>query len=82
MTEKKTDLESFGALWRKESKNGRTYYSGTVEGRDDVKLLAFSNEHATEENGQPHVRLFIAPKDDTGDRKSTDQVQRDDPIPF
>lgn len=50
---------SIGALWRRTSKKGGTYYSGkiTVNGVTE-ELVGFDNEDATPENKQPSIKLY------------------------
>ena len=43
------------ALWKKDSKNGRTYYSGKL---GDGRLLLFKNEKKQDEK-QPDLILYI-----------------------
>lgn len=59
--EQMAELKKLCGAWRKESRNGGTYYSGKVE--RDITIPAgsyiniFKNEDATPENRQPQLKL-------------------------
>ena len=79
-----SDLKPAGALWRRKSRGGSIYYAGRLETEPDMKLLAFKNDHATDENKQPTIRLYLAPADDGQQPRPRDKDSADDlgTIPF
>ena len=56
-------------------------YAGKLEGEPDMKLLAFANTKATDENNQPHIRLYLAPAEDSQQQQTKDSTDYSD-IPF
>lgn len=50
---------SVGALWRKTSKSGTTYYSGNIQvgPEERMKVVAFINNKKTNEN-QPDIIIY------------------------
>lgn len=76
-----------GALWLKETKDGKKYFSGVIEDlRGDIRIAVFKNDRKEKEN-QPDYQIIIseerreqhAPADQTS--TATDEVNLDD-IPF
>ena len=53
-------LKEVGALWRKEDKNGKAYYNGTVtvDGKS-CKIMIFKNEYKDSDN-KPDLRIYLA----------------------
>lgn len=52
-----SELVELCALWKKQSKDGKTTY---LEGRlGNAVVVAFVNENANEENRQPFIKLNI-----------------------
>lgn len=64
------------ALWKKDSKNGRSYYTGKL---GNGRLLLFKNDKKTEEK-QPDLILYIV-AEEKRNGKEKPQAQRDD-VPF
>ncbi|MFH1621093.1 MAG: hypothetical protein ABIB04_03335 [Patescibacteria group bacterium] len=76
-----------GALWLKETKDGKKYFSGVIEDlRGDIRIAVFKNDRKEKEN-QPDYQIIVseerreqhAPADQTS--TATDEVNLDD-IPF
>lgn len=76
-----------GALWLKESKDGKKYFSGVLEDlRGEIRIAVFKNDRKEKEN-QPDYQIIVseerreqhAPADQTS--TATDEVNLDD-IPF
>lgn len=76
-----------GALWLKETKDGKKYFSGVLEDlRGEIRIAIFKNERKEKEN-QPDYQIIVseerreqhAPADQTS--TATDEVNLDD-IPF
>ncbi len=76
-----------GALWLKESKDGKKYFSGVLEDlRGEIRIAVFKNDRKEKEN-QPDYQIIVseerreqhAPTDQTS--TATDEVNLDD-IPF
>jgi uncharacterized protein (DUF736 family) len=76
-----------GALWLKESKDGKKYFSGVLEDlRGEIRIAVFKNDRKEKEN-QPDYQIIVseerreqhAPADQTS--SATDEVNLDD-IPF
>lgn len=65
--EKMAELKKLCGLWRKSSKNGRTYYGGKVD--RDITIPAgsyvnvFKIEDATEENRKPNLEILFSESD-------------------
>lgn len=51
-----SELVELGALWKKSSKDGKTYFEGRL---GNAVLVGFINEQANEENNQPAIRLSV-----------------------
>jgi uncharacterized protein (DUF736 family) len=76
-----------GALWLKETKDGKKYFSGVLEDlRGEIRIAIFKNDRKEKEN-QPDYQIIVseerreqhAPADQTS--TATDEVNLDD-IPF
>ena len=76
-----------GALWLKETKDGKKYFSGVLEDlRGEIRIAIFKNDRKEKEN-QPDYQIVVseerreqhAPADQTS--QATDEVNLDD-IPF
>ncbi len=76
-----------GALWLKETKDGKKYFSGVLEDlRGEIRIVIFKNDRKEKEN-QPDYQIIVseerreqhAPADQTS--TATDEVNLDD-IPF
>lgn len=76
-----------GALWLKETKDGKKYFSGVLEDlRGEIRIAIFKNDRKEKEN-QPDYQITVseerreqrAPADQTS--TATDEVNLDD-IPF
>jgi uncharacterized protein (DUF736 family) len=76
-----------GALWLKETKDGKKYFSGVLEDlRGEIRIAIFKNDRKEKEN-QPDYQIVVseerreqhAPADQTS--TATDEVNLDD-IPF
>ncbi len=76
-----------GALWLKETKDGKKYFSGVLEDmRGEIRIAVFKNDRKEKEN-QPDYQIIVseerreqhAPADQTS--QATDEVNLDD-IPF
>jgi uncharacterized protein (DUF736 family) len=76
-----------GALWLKETKDGKKYFSGVLEDmRGEIRIAIFKNDRKEKEN-QPDYQIIVSeerreqrePSDQTS--QATDQVNLDD-IPF
>ena len=76
-----------GALWLKETKDGKKYFSGVLEDmRGEIRIAIFKNDRKEKEN-QPDYQIIVseerreqhAPADQTS--QATDEVNLDD-IPF
>lgn len=59
------EMIQLAAFWKKESKNGRTYYQGQL---GDGRLLLFKNEHRDNEK-HPDLILYIVPINQKRDRR-------------
>lgn len=64
------------ALWKKDSKNGRTYYTGKL---GDGRLLLFKNDKKTDEK-QPDLILYLV-GDEKREAKGKPPAREDD-LPF
>ncbi len=77
-----------GALWLKETKDGKKYFSGVLEDmRGEIRIAIFKNDRKEKEN-QPDYQIIVSEerreqRDQPADQTSqaTDQVNLDD-IPF
>lgn len=76
-----------GALWLKETKDGKKYFSGVLEDlRGEIRIAIFKNDRKEKEN-QPDYQIVVseerreqhAPADQTS--TAADEVNLDD-IPF
>ena len=76
-----------GALWLKETKDGKKYFSGVLEDlRGEIRIAIFKNDRKEKEN-QPDYQIIVSeerreqrtPVDQTS--TATDEVNLDD-IPF
>lgn len=76
-----------GALWLKETKDGKKYFSGVLEDlRGEIRIAIFKNDRKEKDN-QPDYQIVVseerreqhAPADQTS--TATDEVNLDD-IPF
>ena len=76
-----------GALWLKETKDGKKYFSGVLEDlRGEIRIAIFKNDRKEKDN-QPDYQIIVseerreqhAPADQTS--TATDEVNLDD-IPF
>lgn len=76
-----------GALWLKETKDGKKYFSGVLEDlRGEIRIAIFKNDRKEKEN-QPDYQIVVSeerreqhvPADQTS--TATDEVNLDD-IPF
>lgn len=76
-----------GALWLKETKDGKKYFSGVLEDlRGEIRIAIFKNDRKEKEN-QPDYQIIVseerreqhAPADQTS--TAADEVNLDD-IPF
>jgi uncharacterized protein (DUF736 family) len=77
-----------GALWLKETKDGKKYFSGVIEDlRGDIRIAVFKNDRKEKES-QPDYQIIVSeerreqreqPADQTS--TATDEVNLDD-IPF
>jgi hypothetical protein len=63
-------------LWKKESKDGKTYYAGTLGGG---RLLLFKNDRKETEN-HPDLVLYFAEEKGKGKRKK--ETIKEDKVPF
>ena len=73
-----------GALWLKETKDGKKYFSGVLEDlRGEIRIAIFKNDRKEKEN-QPDYQIIVseerreqhAPADQTS--TATDEVNLDD----
>ncbi len=77
-----------GALWLKETKDGKKYFSGVLEDmRGEIRIAIFKNDRKEKEN-QPDYQIIVSEerreqRDQPADQTSqaTDEVSLDD-IPF
>ncbi len=76
-----------GALWLKETKDGKKYFSGVLEDmRGEIRIAVFKNDRKEKEN-QPDYQIIVSEERreqrESSDQTSqaTDQVNLDD-IPF
>ena len=76
-----------GALWLKETKDGKKYFSGVLEDmRGEIRIAIFKN-HRKEKENQPDYQIIVSEErreqreqtDQTS--QATDEVNLDD-IPF
>ena len=52
--------QSIGALWRKTSRAGGSYYSGEITiGGEVVKLVAYDNDRKTKDT-HPDIRIYLS----------------------
>lgn len=58
------------AFWKKDSKNGRTYYQGKM---GSGKLLLFKNDKKQEEK-QPDLILYIVSENDKKPHEAKDEA--------
>ena len=50
---------SMGGMWLNKDKQGRVYFSGVLETKKgDLRIVAFKNKYATEENREPTFRIY------------------------
>jgi len=64
------------ALWKKDSKNGRTYYTGKL---GDGRLLLFKNDKKQDEK-QPDLILYIVAEEKRNGKEKPST--REDGVPF
>lgn len=57
----KPKLEEAGALWKRTSKAGNTYLSGSVKTKDGdaINVLIFSNSNKVDGSNQPDYRVYF-----------------------
>lgn len=73
-----SDLLKLAALWKNQSKDGRTYLSGYL---GDCKVLVMANQYARAGSKDPTHHIFLAPKEKkpkNGDRTEQRQSTRDE----
>jgi uncharacterized protein (DUF736 family) len=63
------DMVEIGGLWENETRDGETYYSGSL---GQAKLLVFRNKNK-KSSKHPDFNIFVAPKV----RKQAEQKDRD-----
>lgn len=50
---------SMGGMWLNRDSKGRVYFSGVLEtSKGDLRIVAFKNMFATEENREPTFRIY------------------------
>ena len=64
------------ALWKKDSKNGRSYYTGKL---GDGRLLLFRNDKKTDEK-HPDLLLYIVAEEKRNGKERP--PAREDDLPF
>ena len=54
-------LQECGAFWKKTSKGGSVYLTGTVKSStgSDIKVIVFSNQYKEEGSNQPDYRVYL-----------------------
>ena len=55
----KSKLEKICGLWKKQTKDGRSYLSGKID--EDYNCLVFKNTYKKEGDNQPDYNVFRSP---------------------
>lgn len=61
MSEQNTKLRNVGGLWRKKTKDQKTFFSGNIETENGkIYFNAFLNDYKSENVAQPDYRLYVS----------------------
>ena len=77
MNDQQEKPNKVGALWQREAKSGRTYYTGVLELPNGTKLdvVAFPQEHKKNPKGPDIVINIARPRENTHDNYRNDERQ-------
>lgn len=80
MSDNQQGMIKLCGLWKSQTKDGKTYYSGGLT--YSTNLLLFPNTYKKPDDKQPDLVLYLAKKEKKEDKPKPEDPASSDDIPF